>query len=122
MAAPDLAVFPQLTHPDTVEGLVLINIDPNAKGWMDWAAHKVWRGLRSGIQGGGTTSVTEQAQTFKEGVRGTETKLSCFAWSLSPQHLELVHLPLQLTGLTSSIPEMILGHLFSQVRGRGRQK
>ncbi|KAM5239481.1 protein NDRG2 isoform 2-T2 [Hipposideros larvatus] len=47
-----------LNHQDTVEGLVLINIDPNAKGWMDWAAHK-------------------------------------------------------LTGLTSSISEMILGHLFS---------
>ncbi|XP_032964160.1 protein NDRG2 isoform X3 [Rhinolophus ferrumequinum] len=48
-----------LNHQDSVEGLVLINIDPNAKGWMDWAAHK-------------------------------------------------------LTGLTSSISEMILGHLFSQ--------
>ncbi|XP_018425530.1 PREDICTED: protein NDRG2 [Nanorana parkeri] len=47
-----------LAHPNTVEGLVLLNIDPNAKGWMDWAAHK-------------------------------------------------------LTGLTSSIPEMILSHLFS---------
>uniref|UniRef100_A0A4X2LXH4 Protein NDRG2 n=1 Tax=Vombatus ursinus TaxID=29139 RepID=A0A4X2LXH4_VOMUR len=48
-----------LLNPDVVEGLVLINIDCNAKGWMDWAAHK-------------------------------------------------------LTGLTSSISEMILEHLFSQ--------
>ncbi|XP_068953833.1 protein NDRG2 isoform X3 [Petaurus breviceps papuanus] len=29
-----------LLNPDVVEGLVLINIDCNAKGWMDWAAHK----------------------------------------------------------------------------------
>ena len=39
-----LLFCPQLLHANTVEGLVLINIDPNAKGWMDWAAHKVRRG------------------------------------------------------------------------------
>lgn len=31
----------QLANPDLVEGLVLINIDTNARGWIDWAAQKV---------------------------------------------------------------------------------
>lgn len=31
----------QLIFPDLVEGLVLMNIDPNGKGWIDWAAAKV---------------------------------------------------------------------------------
>lgn len=32
----------QLANPDSVEGLVLINIDINARGWIDWAAQKVY--------------------------------------------------------------------------------
>ncbi|KAL2080054.1 hypothetical protein ACEWY4_023847 [Coilia grayii] len=28
-------------YPAMVEGLVLININPCAEGWMDWAAHKI---------------------------------------------------------------------------------
>uniref|UniRef100_H9G5S0 Uncharacterized protein n=1 Tax=Anolis carolinensis TaxID=28377 RepID=H9G5S0_ANOCA len=31
----------QLIFPDLVEGLVLVNVDPNGKGWIDWAATKV---------------------------------------------------------------------------------
>ncbi|KAJ8007558.1 hypothetical protein DPEC_G00095290 [Dallia pectoralis] len=30
-----------MAHQDTVEGLVLINIDPEARGWLDWAAQKI---------------------------------------------------------------------------------
>ncbi|XP_054618826.1 protein NDRG1a isoform X1 [Dunckerocampus dactyliophorus] len=30
-----------LDFPQMVEGLVLININPCAEGWMDWAAHKI---------------------------------------------------------------------------------
>ncbi|KAG9329333.1 hypothetical protein JZ751_005659 [Albula glossodonta] len=30
-----------MIFPDLVEGLVLLNIDPNGKGWIDWAASKL---------------------------------------------------------------------------------
>uniref|UniRef100_A0A3B3CP06 NDRG family member 2 n=1 Tax=Oryzias melastigma TaxID=30732 RepID=A0A3B3CP06_ORYME len=40
-----------LANPDAVEGLVLVNIDTNARGWLDWAAQKL-----SSV----TSSLTEQ--------------------------------------------------------------
>uniref|UniRef100_A0A8C5EQF0 NDRG family member 4 n=1 Tax=Gouania willdenowi TaxID=441366 RepID=A0A8C5EQF0_GOUWI len=37
-----------LLFPDQVEGMVLLNIDPNGKGWIDWAATKL-SGLTSAL-------------------------------------------------------------------------
>lgn len=49
----------QLIFPDLVEGLVLMNIDPNGKGWIDWAATKVSEGSPAGVgvQGGPHTGL-----------------------------------------------------------------
>ncbi|KAK7171230.1 hypothetical protein R3I94_001232 [Phoxinus phoxinus] len=43
-----------LSNPEAVEGLVLVNVDTNARGWMDWAAHKL-----SNL----TSSLTDQIMT-----------------------------------------------------------
>ncbi|XP_053909063.1 protein NDRG2 [Cuculus canorus] len=37
-----------LLHPEAVEGLVLVNLDAKARGWMDWAASKI-SGLTSSV-------------------------------------------------------------------------
>ncbi|XP_034016083.1 protein NDRG1a [Thalassophryne amazonica] len=39
-----------LDYPNMVEGLMLININPCAEGWMDWAAHKL-SGLTHDLSG-----------------------------------------------------------------------
>lgn len=39
----------QLNNPEMVEGLVLINVNPCAEGWMDWAASKVSLGRAGGV-------------------------------------------------------------------------
>lgn len=62
----------QLDNPEMVEGLVLINVNPCAEGWMDWAASKVRLGVRVRGQGrdwgqgqaGGTGVLTQTPPTF----------------------------------------------------------
>lgn len=89
-----MAYFPfplalQLIFPDLVEGLVLMNIDPNGKGWIDWAATKV---------------STKPIMPV------------CGSSDLGQPHSGFLSL-LQLSGLTSTLPDTVLSHLFSQVRG-----
>uniref|UniRef100_A0A3Q3MAT1 NDRG family member 2 n=1 Tax=Mastacembelus armatus TaxID=205130 RepID=A0A3Q3MAT1_9TELE len=57
-----------LANPDLVEGLVLINIDTSARGWLDWAAHKL-----SSV----TSSLTEQilAHLFSQEELSSNTEL-----------------------------------------------
>ncbi|KAJ0069522.1 hypothetical protein NL108_008467, partial [Boleophthalmus pectinirostris] len=73
-----------LIFPDLVEGLVLLNIDPNGKGWIDWAASKVKSNKLLSV--------------------------NLFVSAFIMTSLLLV----QLSGLTSSLPDTVLPHLFSQ--------
>lgn len=66
-----------------------MNIDPNGKGWIDWAATKVSVVSPDGDGGG-------------EG-----------------RHSHALYLGPQLSGLTSTLPDTVLSHLFSQVRAWG---
>ncbi|XP_064016640.1 protein NDRG4 isoform X4 [Pogoniulus pusillus] len=79
-----------LIFPDLVEGLVLMNIDPNGKGWIDWAAAKV-----------GTALVPTSWPW-------------CLVWGSQRGAITACAPSSQLSGLTSTLPDLVLSHLFSQ--------
>lgn len=79
-----------------------MNIDPNGKGWIDWAATKV---SAVHLDGGGAEGGAEPGPGQGRG--------SCEA------ALTLASVGPQLSGLTSTLPDTVLSHLFSQVRGCG---
>lgn len=77
-----------------VEGLVLININPCAEGWMDWAAHKV--------SANHFVVVTYIAFIMYR-------ELEAFVCH------GLIFLELQISGWTHAMPDMIISHLFGKV-------
>ncbi|XP_072277786.1 protein NDRG4 isoform X4 [Pyxicephalus adspersus] len=56
-----------LIFPELVEGLVLLNIDPNGKGWIDWAASKL-----SGLTSSLTETVLSHLFSQEELMNNTE--------------------------------------------------
>ncbi|KAM5125134.1 protein NDRG4-like, partial [Mantella aurantiaca] len=56
-----------LIFPEMVEGLVLLNIDPNGKGWIDWAASKL-----SGLTSSLTDTVLSHLFSQEELMNNTE--------------------------------------------------
>lgn len=83
-------IWLQLIFPDLVEGLVLLNIDPNGKGWIDWAATKV-----------ADCSFDSLLASSAHFWFSNLLTISASDW--------------QLSGLTSALPDTVLPHLFSQV-------
>lgn len=71
----------QLNEPALVEGLVLINVDPCAKGWMDWAASKV-----------GTLNILVIAALFlfRHRSQSTTQSGSDCSWYISIEHFSWV--------------------------------
>lgn len=72
---------------------MLLNIDPNGKGWIDWAATKV-----AGYNSDSALPLPLPPVPF--------SLLLIFPISLCV---------CQLSGLTSALPDTVLPHLFSQV-------
>uniref|UniRef100_A0A5F9C814 N-myc downstream regulated 1 n=1 Tax=Oryctolagus cuniculus TaxID=9986 RepID=A0A5F9C814_RABIT len=73
-----------LNNPEMVEGLVLINVNPCAEGWMDWAASKRREGTEARV-------VEDIAQGLD--VRDSDPVIS---------------------GWTQALPDMVVSHLFGK--------
>uniref|UniRef100_A0A9J8C9L4 N-myc downstream regulated 1a n=1 Tax=Cyprinus carpio carpio TaxID=630221 RepID=A0A9J8C9L4_CYPCA len=86
-----------LDHPAMVEGLVLININPCAEGWMDWAAHKVSAYLFVVI-------------IYVIFIIYIEFHSFFFFFVCHG----LIFLELQISGWTHAMPDMIISHLFGK--------
>lgn len=97
----------QLIFPDLVEGLVLLNIDPNGKGWIDWAATKV-----SAYKCFKSVTVTVGVEGYTH-IHTYRLDFCCLSIIIS------LSVP-QLSGLTSALPDTVLPHLFSQVSSESR--
>uniref|UniRef100_A0A8C1VGQ2 Protein NDRG2 n=1 Tax=Cyprinus carpio TaxID=7962 RepID=A0A8C1VGQ2_CYPCA len=77
-----------LTNPEAVEGLVLINVDTNARGWMDWAAQKL-SNLTSSLSDQILSHLFSQVCVSKCNLGTLIIKLLCFFFFLSYSRRDL---------------------------------
>uniref|UniRef100_A0A7N9ASQ0 NDRG family member 4 n=1 Tax=Mastacembelus armatus TaxID=205130 RepID=A0A7N9ASQ0_9TELE len=108
-----------LIFPELVEGLVLLNIDPNGKGWIDWAASKL-SGLTSGLPDNvlphlfsqeELMSNTELVQSYRQQISSTinQFNLQLF-WNMynSRRDLEMTRSGTVLNAKTLKCPVMLV--------------
>ncbi|KAG1938268.1 protein NDRG4 [Pimephales promelas] len=108
-----------LIFPDLVEGLVLLNIDPNGKGWIDWAATKL-SGLTSALPDTVLAHLfsqeelmnnTEIVQNYRQQINNTVNQFNLqLFWNMynSRRDLEMNRSGSVLNAKTLSCPAMLV--------------